>query len=121
MAEEEREAGVGGAVLRVVSSSEEQERLLVWLDSVTELSDDKVFPEKDPANCQLSTFILFLLNWQYYLTMMIFILQLTFLHEGLFVLIEVKGLSYKEQCILSKDCKLQSYSFATRRQIHVSD
>ena len=29
MAEEEREAGVGGAVLRVVSSSEEQERLLV--------------------------------------------------------------------------------------------
>ena len=53
--------------------------------------------------------------------MMIFILQLTFLHEGLFVLIEVKGLSYKEQCILSKDCKLQSYSFATRRQIHVSD
>ena len=60
------EAGAGrGAVLRVVSSSGEQERLLVivWLDSVTELSDGRVlFPDSEKGSCKF--FISFI--WSYH-------------------------------------------------------
>ena len=53
--------------------------------------------------------------------MIFFILHLSSLHGGLFILIEVKTIPYKQQLTFRKDCEFQTYSFATRRQIHVTD
>lgn len=115
---EELGAGIG-AVLSVVSSSGEQERLLVWLDSVTELSDDRVlFPDAEKGSCTFFFYLIHLiLPWWSFSSFN----SRSFMEACLFSL--KSKLSPKQQFTFSKFVNqlFQSYAFATRRQIHVTD